>query len=231
MRRSFSSSSTRGVVGEERRDDDLGEARLAAVGLVERAEADEPVHAALGLEDPVRVLALDREGRRLQPGLLPRRGLDQLGLEPAVGGPALVHAQEHLGPVLGVGAALPGMDRDDRVAGVVLAVEERRLLEPVELASDRHERGGDLVAHLRVELVQLAGVVEVARERRVALEAAREPRVVGGGLRGAGLVVPETRLAHGGLELPYAAFERSGVKGTHEPSRAGPRAPSAARRS
>ena len=50
----------RALVGQERRDDDLRERRVAAMGAVERAQADEPVDAALGLEEPVGVLALRR---------------------------------------------------------------------------------------------------------------------------------------------------------------------------
>ena len=48
------------VLRQERADDHLREGRVAAVRLVERALADEPVDAALGLEDPVGVLALRR---------------------------------------------------------------------------------------------------------------------------------------------------------------------------
>jgi hypothetical protein len=71
----------RGSVFEERRDDDLREARVAAVRGVERTEADEPVLAALGLEDPVRVLAADRERSELdadsgQPVVLARLTID-----------------------------------------------------------------------------------------------------------------------------------------------------------
>ena len=62
-----------GVVGQERRDDDGRERGVAAVRLVERAQADEPVLAALGLEDAVGVLAADGEGRGLE-ALPPRPG-------------------------------------------------------------------------------------------------------------------------------------------------------------
>ena len=89
--------------------------------LVEGRQTDEAVLAALGSEDSVGVLALDREGRRLEAGLLARARFQDLRLEVAVGGPAQVHAEEHLGEVLRVGAARVGLDRDDRVARVVVA--------------------------------------------------------------------------------------------------------------
>src|SRR6266851_502824 len=72
--------------------------------------------AALGLEDPVRVVALDREGRGLDAVLLTGARLEDLDLEAPVCGPALVHAQQDLRPVLRVGAAGVGLDRHDRVA-------------------------------------------------------------------------------------------------------------------
>ena len=49
--------------------------------------------------------------------------------EAAALGPALVHPQQHLGPVLGVGPAGPGVDLADGVALVVLAREQRLQLE------------------------------------------------------------------------------------------------------
>src|SRR6266550_3823578 len=142
--------------------------------LVERAQADEAVLAALRSEDPVRVFALDREGRRFEAGLLARARLDHLGLEAAVVGPALVHAQEHLREVLRVGAADVGLKRDDRVAGVVLAAEERLLLQALELLSERRDRRGDLVLHSAVHREELSGVLVVARELLVAVELARD---------------------------------------------------------
>ena len=123
----------RHVVGEQRRDDDLSEGRMATMRRVERREPDEPVHATFRLERPVRVLSLDGHRRRLETRLLPRARLEHLRLEATVGGPAEVHAQQHVGPVLCVRPARPGVDLEDRVARVVLAVEERVLTHPLEL--------------------------------------------------------------------------------------------------
>jgi hypothetical protein len=50
--------------------------------------------------------------------------------------PPLVHPHHHLGPVLGVGAAVLGVDLAHRVTLVVLAGEERPQLEGVELGAD-----------------------------------------------------------------------------------------------
>ena len=212
-----------GVVGQERRDDHGRERRLAAVGGVERREAHEPVLAALGLEDPVGVLALDREGGALEARLLPRARLEQVDLEAALAAPALVHPQHHLRPVLGVGAAGARLERHDGVAGVVVAVEERCLLEPLELAVERPDRRGDLAGHRRIQLVEVACVLvlahELARRSRCVL---RDARVLGARLLGSGLVVPEPGRVHLGFERGAALSQASRVKGNHGPSRAGP---------
>ena len=50
----------------------LREGGVPAVVLVERRQADEPVDALLGLDDAVRVVALERERGRLDAGLLAR---------------------------------------------------------------------------------------------------------------------------------------------------------------
>ena len=111
----------------------------------------------------------------------------------------MVHAEQHLGEVLRVGPADVGLQRDDCVTLVVLAAEECFLLESLELLSQRSERVGDLLLHPAVHREELPRVFEVACELVVALELARDARVLGGDLRRALLVVPEAGLAHPGL--------------------------------
>ena len=196
-------------VAEQRADDHLCERRVAAVRLVERRQTHEPVHAAFCLERAVRVLAADAERRRLQPGFLTRARLEQLGLEPSIVGPAEVHAQHHLGPVLRVGAARAADDRHDSVALVVLAVEERLLLETLELTLQRRYRLRDLRAELAVHLQQLARIVVLAAQPCVAVETLRQPRLLRRDPGGALLVVPEAGLAHLLLQLGDARRQRS----------------------
>ena len=156
-----------------------------------------------------------------RPASSPGLSSTKLGGEAPVLGPAEVHAEQHLGPVLRVGAAGAGVDRDDGVAGVVLAVEERVLLQALELRPERLELRGDLLLEGRVELEQLARVVVLGLQALVALEALRQARVLGRDARCAGLVVPEAGLAHRRLELRHARADSVGVKGNHEPRRAG----------
>ena len=85
--------------------------------------------AALGAKKPVSVLARGFEGCRLDPCLLARAGLQQFDFKATALSPAHHHPQDHLGPVLSIGAASAGVDRYERVAGVVVTGEEALFLE------------------------------------------------------------------------------------------------------
>ena len=76
-------------------------------------------------------------------------------------GPAHVHAHQHLGPVLRLGAAGAGMDREERVAPVVGTLQHRLELEARRMPSSSR---ADLALQLRFH-------------RRVGLRAAAAPRV------------------------------------------------------
>ena len=140
----------------------------------------------------------------LIPASSPSRRLLHLDLEAAPLGPAQVHAQQHLGPVLGVGAAGAGADRDDGVARVVLAAEQARLLELGQPLLDRVELrvelGGDLGV-LGRHLGELVEVGDVGLERAERLEPALGARVLRPRSRRPLLVVPEARALHLALEL------------------------------
>ena len=83
---------------------------LAVVGR----DADQPVHAGFGLQPAIGVVALDEDGRGLDAGLFAGVLFEQLDLVAVLLGPARVHAQQHRGPVLALGAAGAGVDLDDR---------------------------------------------------------------------------------------------------------------------
>ncbi len=69
------------------------------------------------------VLADDGEGGGFDARLFAVLVVVHLGFEALLLGPAQVHAQQHLGPVLAFGAARAGMHGDDGVERVGLAVE------------------------------------------------------------------------------------------------------------
>ena len=147
------------------------------------------------------------------PGLVARLAVEHLALEAAALRPAQVHAQQHLGPVLRLGAAGARMDRDDGVLAIVLAAEHLLGLAGVDLA--RRARRGRARGRRR-RLRPPAPTRAARRDRRsVAAEAvaqrrssssqpARRCRI----FCAVGLVLPEVR--RGDLSL-RARLVRAGV--------------------
>jgi hypothetical protein len=201
-----------------------GEGGVAARLRVERRDPHQPVHPLLGREQAIGVLAARDERGRLDPGLLPRRRLLQLDLHAAPLGPAHLHAQQHLGPVLRVGTARARVDRDYRVAAVVLAAEQARLLELGEPGLDRGallvELSGDRLV-LRRHLLERLEIVHVALERAERLEPPGHRGVLGRHRRRVLLVVPEAGRLHLLLQVAYSAFETSRVKDSPRAASAG----------
>ena len=143
------------VVGllDDRQHLDAREGGLAAALVVEGRDAHQAVGALLDGERAVGVRRLDGEGGRLDAGLFRVRGLVDLGLVAVPLGPAQVHALQLLGEVGGVDAAGLGADVDQRLAGVVLAGEERADLHLVQRLADGGQLGLGLGAGVRVVLV------------------------------------------------------------------------------
>ena len=142
----------------------------------------------------------------LSAGLRARRDFEDLRGEAAPLRPAQVHAQEHVGPVLRVGTAGPGVHRADRVAVVVLAREQREQLEIAEPRRERRESVDELAARttrrsLPRELRERLEVGELLVERVVELDVVAVPRQLGGDLARERLVVPEVGFAHLLFEL------------------------------
>ena len=121
-------------------DVDRGERGVAAGRLVERRDAHEPVDAGFGRHQAERVVAADGEGGALEARLVARLVVHDLAAEAAALGPAQVHPEEHLGPVLRLGAARARVDGDDGVLLIVLAAQELLRLGRVDVAR-RARRG------------------------------------------------------------------------------------------
>ena len=109
------------IVVDHRIDPDRAEAGVTPRRAVIRAYTYQPVDAALGLGIAIGVLALDQQRRALDPGLVARGIFDRLDLEPAPFGPARIHAQQHLGPVLALGPAGTGIDLQIGIGAIRLA--------------------------------------------------------------------------------------------------------------
>ena len=108
-------------------DVDRSERGVAASRGVEGRDADQSVDALFRGEQAVGVGPGDLEGDAFDAGLVAGEEVELLDVEMLALGPAAVHAQEHLGPVLCLGAARAGMDFQDGV-GVVLGAEKGREL-------------------------------------------------------------------------------------------------------
>ena len=90
-------------------------------------------------------LAGDGEGRGLDAGLIAILDLVDLGLEAFALGPAQIHAHQHLGPVLRLGAARAGVHGDDGVERVVLFGEHGARLELFGVGVERFDLAAQIV--------------------------------------------------------------------------------------
>ena len=139
--------------------------------------------------------------------------------------PGRIHPQHHLGPVVGVGAAVTGVNRDERVARVVRAGEERGELEAV----DQLLEAIGLLLELTLERDVLAGQLfqrlEVAANGQRLLQRL-EQRVEGFQLGDGGLclacVIPEVGLPHRVFELRRGCLASLPVKGSPAAGAVGP---------
>ncbi len=160
----------------------------------------------------------------LMPASSPGSALVDLDVEALALGPAQVHPQEHLGPVLRLGPAGAGMQRGDRVVVVVLAAEQRRELELLHIALELSDGAGELGRHLAIglileELVHRSRVLEPADQRVVAFDLGPQAGERRGQLLAAGGVVPERRIRRIALELARLRSLVVDVKGTPWPTR------------
>ncbi len=87
------------------------------------------MHAGLGAQPAVGVVALDLDGGALHARDFARLRVDDFGVEAARRGPLQIHAQQHLRPVLRLGAAGAGLDVEEGVVRVHLAAEHALELE------------------------------------------------------------------------------------------------------
>jgi hypothetical protein len=88
------------VLGDLRGHVHRGERRVSPSRSIERRDAHEAMHSALGRQQPVRVASRNRRRAALDAGLIAGRDLDNLRRKPAPLRPPQVHAQEHVGPIL-----------------------------------------------------------------------------------------------------------------------------------
>jgi hypothetical protein len=164
------------------------------------------VDATLRPEPAVGAPAVDGHGDALEPRLLARCLVHDLGRESVALRPAEIHPQQHLGPVGRFGAAGSGADREHRRAIVVLTVEQERRPLAGEVLLERAGALIELPAELRVgrlldQLEQGQQVVRTAGQPIPELDLG--PQAVGlpEDPLGGSLVIPEAGLQGQGVEL------------------------------
>jgi hypothetical protein len=121
-------------------------------------------------------------------------------------GPARVHAEQHLGPVLRLGAALARLDLDVGVVGVGLAREEALELALRRLVAQRLERflglGDDALVALGLpQLDQPERVVDLALDPAVSLDRPLEFIALAQRLLRGVRVIPQVGILGGRVQL------------------------------
>ncbi len=197
---------------------DRRERRLTGVVRVEWAHAHQPVHADLRAEVAVRGVARDRERHVVDPRLVPLLEVDDLGLVAAPLAPAHVHAQQHLRPVLGVGAAGAGLDVHDGVGAVGRAGQHAPELGRAHPGRERRQErlglGNDgRVVLARSEVEEHLGVLDVPPELLERGERLLEPGALAGHHLRLLRVVPEAGRQRRLAEALDLALQPVGVKG------------------
>ncbi len=143
-------------------------------------------------------------------------------VEAAPLGPAGVHAQHHLGPVLRVGAPGTGMDLGHGVAVVVGSGEQGAELErgqsAVEVVEHLFDLGAQrLVGLLLDELVEGLGVGQLLGQLGQLVEVVGDPAQLGGDLPGVVGVVPQAGFGGGLLQLGPPALPAGPCPGSARP--------------
>lgn len=125
------------------RDIDRGKTSLSFPFRVEGADPDKPVHSRLAFEVAISHRPANGEGGRVNPSLEIVLAIEKfcgivVGLCPVE-----IHAEHHLSPVVGVGAAVSGVDRHDRACRIMRTIQKgfqfqhvESLLEPLDLGPD-----------------------------------------------------------------------------------------------
>ena len=171
----------------------------------------------LGPQPAVGGVAFDFERRRLDARFLAHHQIDQLDGERRALGPAQVHALQHVGPVLRLGAARAGLDLNDRVALVIRPGERQLERVLLDLLTDLGDLGRQfssqrLVAVERGQLEQLARLIEslleTAPDLERALSAGQPPHHAAGAFR----IVPKVGRGRGAFELSRLLLELRQVK-------------------
>ena len=174
--------------------------------------------AAFGLQPAIGVAADDLDRRRFQPRFLAGAFLQPFDLVPVRLGPARIHAQQHLGPVLGLGAAGPGVDFQVTVVGVGLARQQGLQFRPggprLELLQGALGLAGDIGVVLGLGHFQEFQVIgELAFEGIDLVQARFQVRALAHHRLGVFGIVPQVGVFGPGVQVVEAVLRGVVVKG------------------
>jgi hypothetical protein len=177
-------------------DEDVGERGVAARVRVERRLAHQAVHAVLGAQVAVGVFAGDLQRRVLDARDLAVGLLQQLGAKALLVAVLEVHAQQHRGPVLRLGAAGAGLDIHEAVVWVERIGEHAPEFERIDVALELFGVSGNaeqrrVVALGARQLEQLAGICDAAADAPERLDDRLERLLFPADFLRALLVLPE----------------------------------------
>jgi hypothetical protein len=187
------------AVVDFREDEDAGERGMPARIRIVGRFAHQAVDADLGAQEAVGVLAFDAYGGALDAGDLTFGFFQQFGLEALALAIAQVHALQHAGPILGLGAAGAGIDFDEagrRIHRIGEHAPEFQIghlgLDPGDIAGDRQQ--GVVVVFRLGHVEQFAGVGEFGIDVFQGQDDVLKRFALLAYLQGALVVVPERRV-------------------------------------
>ena len=124
-------------------DKHTGKTGVSTTRRVERGFAHQAVHAGFGAQQTKSVFAFDFQSGALDTRHITRRLVFQRGLETFALGVFQILAQQHAGPVTGLGAARTRLDVQECVAGVSWIVEHAAEFELFDVALNAASVFGD----------------------------------------------------------------------------------------
>jgi hypothetical protein len=203
-------------------DIDAGETGVASFVRIEGGNADQAMDTPFGFAIAVGIFAGEQHGHALDPGGFTWEHVGNVHLPAAGFGPSLIHPQEHVCPVAGLGATRAGVDAHDAVAAIVRAVEKNLQFEGIEFFEKFREVSFEFLldfalGSLRLGFAQLDHHLEIFEllfgfEQRLGL-AAERIGLVYDFLRLLA-IIPEIVRRHQGVDFAQAFLRSRYVKET-----------------
>ncbi|MNC45984.1 hypothetical protein D3C75_949780 [compost metagenome] len=121
---------------------------MASSGRIERRDTHQPVYTFFSLQVTVSVEALDQQRDTLDARFVARQIIEHLNLEAVLFGPAGIHAQQHLSPVLGLRSARTRMQLQNGIELVIRLIKQQLKLKIIDFACYSADSSGNLCRKL-----------------------------------------------------------------------------------